>query len=1348
MNYIKPKISDKEREESRARLDILMAKSVSVSKKIQHIVRDIGFPKIGGLENIVGPPLTWLGNCTGKNYMGSEKMFPMEFLTHKRNPNYQTHHVKRKIGRLLRQCYRKYLSPLIQQQKLTKNKNHFRLDLETDHDVIRNVFCSFKRCREALEKGKLDNLMISILKHYRRLISDLGFSMFLFLWDQSHMMKPEHPALQKVPLFHSEYVIDKDNPMFSSYNNEFSKDFGESIKGQKFNTLMKKVARQCVMDSWNIATRPYEKTRCLKFCKNATFLPVESDISIDEESSIEERGHSTVFSRNFGMTADELKQYDTQKRSEIVCMLGFSILQTTVIRAVLCHEMQRILPEEMKKSNVGLYLHAFNNTICDLSFQLLCQSSCIEEFTDVYLEQCGIYKMLYPHGKRFVIAHELIDMTNLLNDTSIWRDVKTGKANEISKLEHLFLGKMLHQKCKIRNVRKMITDETEEHPIMTYLMRDNIYMTLSGGYPVCGNRPSLPAQILVGKMASSFATKPYSYFLDWVETNRRMIFSSGKEFFFYQLAFIPPIRDLMIDTMLFERHETGIRNYLDKFRDSLDDIINKEAINYMNGYEPERIKESLPPRIMARRLVDVYVQDNSTYSGRYGTTHPSSRILEIEEGAHTNDMELTIQLVAAGPNAVDPDDALKLRNQVCFLNSTCDKINDVMIDLNDMGDESHNEQQDNYNKLVKKPFSDEIATRTRTLIPQGLSEEERELFIREKIEKWNDAMIIVWLEQEVLAGRIILNSDWTEWEKARPQCMKKFRTKKQKIRMANFLSFHAIKTSEWEWDRNHRRPRLIDQALNDYLDQLDKSKKLMRKGQRGIKLDSHAESFHQDIKVAAETASLRKDGWYDFMTWMRVLGISRFGRQMLKTLYFQYEKCEIPDNRFATYTEILFSIRPRDFQIIREFAACYENAPNIRIVPLGPLVAKNQLEALRKRFGLEMLDPPPHDIGLSYYCATCGNWADVKMSPESKGFKMYGIGLEDAVLDCLTDTLHCKRQGTAMCLSDEPLRTIDTIGVAVSIGDRKPVTRCATCGALTYYTDGNFTELGPTCGGHTVPEHIVRKRPGNGSLKKNLISLDEVIALDTLRKNRMFSNIDKRKPIISCYYCSKEITSKSERVKTIKLCYDPKPYDPMVASFRSWMDRSVVGDNRFPVSTKISSAAHDQLHTTNNKCRCLSICPEELPLYEKGSANIVCSPDSSSYRKNLKRPRISRENIIIVPCKKHKNLDVPKNRSNWGFDRTFQPPDDEFLMAQAKPKINPLRPSPLFITVPLCDPCLRVCKFWLRNVVMPTTDVFMKWMSKKMKKKHMARADAICSVNSIQVAGGADHGGTKYIKYK
>ena len=1345
MEYINPKLTDIERERSRAVLDTLMAKTILASKRAQRVIDEIGFIKIGSHENIIGPPLTWLGNCTGINYMGSPKMFPLEFHVHEKYPKFQVKKVKQTLGGLLRRIYRKYLSPIIKSGRCPK----FKLDLESDPNVIKKVFCSFKKCRKALQSGELDNLMLSIMEHYKQLMCDLGFSMFAFLWDQSHSIKPEHPALRRVPLFHSEHLIDKDIPMFSSYDREFKKDFGEYISEQKFTDVMKKTARQCVMDAWNIATNPYENVREFKFSNESDMFPIEGDIFVDEPE-----GYSTQFSKLFGMNAEELIQYSMEARNKIVCMMEFTILQTLVIRVVVAHEMQRILTEELRKSNVGLYLHAFSNTMIDLSFHILAQSDSIEEFTDTFMESCGIYDMLYPNGKRYIISHDLVDMTNLLSSASIWRDVKVGKSNRISEIEHMFLGKMLHQKCKIRNIRKMVGDSTKECPNIIQPMKDNIYMTMSGGYPICGNRPSFPGQVLLKQMAQAFSKKTYSYFLEWVGTNRRTVFYSGKEFFFYQLGFVPPIKDLMFDTTMFERHENGIRECLDECRKSIDDFFIQETVNYMVGYESDRARETLPKILLDRRTVDIYPTDLSTK----------------ECGEMTNDIELTLKLVAAGPESLNPSDVMELENQTCFLNSICDRIHEAMLVLNDMGDKSHKEQQNNYNKLVKKRFSDAIATNTRTLIPQGLSDEERESHIRKKIDEYNDAMIMVKLEQQVLSGEIILTSDWTQWEIASPGSMKNFRTKKQKIKTCFTKSFHAIKEMEWEWDRLNRRPRLISQAIDDYLEKYTVIQSRIRRGEKVDHIDPEIDSFYYDIKRAAEQASKRKDGWFDFLTWIRVLGVSRFGRQMLKFIYFQYEKCEIPDNRFSTYTEILFSLRPRDFQIIREFAACFENAPIVRVIQLGPLIAKNQLQALRKRFGLEALSPPPHDIGTSYYCSYCGNWADVKMSPDSKGFKMYGIGLEDAVYDCLTDTLHCKRQGSTMCQSMEPLETIDTIGVAVSIGNRKPVTRCATCGALTEYNEGNFTELGPTCGGHETPEKIIKKRPGNGSFKKKLISLNEVNSLEVLRKNRIYTSIDTRKPMTKCYFCSKEITTKPQRVKTIKLCYDPKPYDPMIGSFRAWMDHCVIGDNRFPVATKAAVTDPSEIRFSGVDCGCIGITPEqekkrhqdetERMKYEKIRHATQISFEESNTGKNelfsllkeqtthpieyYETPRVAREDVIILPCKKHKNPDIPSDRTNWG-NEWFHDPGTLNTFGVHKEKKYPLRPTPTFITTTLCDSCFRNSRFWLKRVPLPKKDTFKDWLSKKMRRDHMQRANAIGSKNAIQVQG--EGGRTMFINY-
>jgi len=215
----------------------------------------------------------------------------------------------------------------------------------------------------------------------------------------------------------------------------------------------------------------------------------------------------------------------------------------------------------------------------------------------------------------------------------------------------------------------------------------------------------------------------------------------------------------------------------------------------------------------------------------------------------------------------------------------------------------------------------------------------------------------------------------------------------------------------------------------------------------------------------------------------------------------------------------------------------------------------------------------------------------------------------------------------------------------------------------------------------------------------------------------------------------------------------------MVASFRAWMDHSVIGDNRFPVTTRVASEDNDRIRQFEDSCSCYSVTPDELRVMMNGDEgdsdvdktfedlyNSLCGETSDSGKDSSDTLRVNRTSIIIIPCEKHKNPDIPSDRSSWDVEQLFHIPEKRFMQSDAKAKITPLRPSPHFITVPLCDPCFRVCKFWLRRIIIPTNEGFMTWMSRKMKKKHLTRANAISSINSIQLP--SHHGGgTAYVNY-
>lgn len=1154
MIFLNPKETSRAKRLALAQLDVVQSRFIQIGKKLKDLVKDGKYPKKGNSENLLGPPLAWLGSCLIKNYIGSPLSDPFDVAVYKPRP-FELEYLSESIGKLLRRIYRIYLNPII--QECDTFPVHLGDTTKEQKKSIKRVFCSFRKCREHLIQGKLDKFVLSLTKNCRDSISEQGLSLYSVLWDTCHSEKPEIKAFSDVPLFHDETVALPDDPLFSSSKNLLEEQYVPSkASHMSTSTLLKKTARQCIKDAYNTIILPYEQVRLFKPIENTEMIKEFHVGQTDAEDA-----NMVPNTTYFGMTDEAYSTYKTNQREKIVCMPQFTIFQTLVIRVIFAHEILKILPPDVMKTKVGLYLMAWQDTMNDLMFQLVVSNDCVEEFSDTYLENSGVYQSLYPHNRRFIIAGYLPDASNLVARASIWKDVKTGKSDKVSDFLHMFLQKYFHQKCKIRNVRKMVNDYAGDSPIASYLIRDNVHMTLSGGYPVCVNRPSMISRVALKSMAASFMTNEYTYFLQWVNKNRRIVFYAQKEFLFYQMGFAHPIKGILDDTTLFSSHEKGVREYIDKCRKKIDKYFVKDTVNYFEGYEPSSFSKNHPAWYSNRRLMCVLIKDMS----ESGYT-----------GEESNDLELSLGVVACRPGSGSIEEAEKLQNYTSFLNTSDQNLPKVMQKITEQGEKVHHEQQKFYTKLCKKSFSDELATITRTIIPYGVEqEEERKLYLREKINAWNDAMIIVSLEDKIKKGEIVINDDYDTWQEFEGGNMKKYCRKRQKTKVAFMLSFQKLVDMEQAWDIKNRRPRILEQANDDYLAILDYQKENYTRSfntdnrtLEGMSFDEKAVIHSEDIKKAAWCARMRQDGWFDFITWMRIIGVSRFGRLWWKYIYFQYEKQEIPDNRFGTLTEILLCLRPRDFQIIREFCATYENAPVVRKIYLGPRVMKYQIQALRKRFALDMFSQTPMEVGNSYYCPCCGAWADVNMTVDSKPFKVYGIGLDGAVMDCLTDKIHCSKQGSVTCSANAELKVVNTIGVAVSIGYGPFKVRCASCGILTDWIETNYTERGPSCESHLEPNMVIKHRPSNTYLKRRLITLQEVEAMESIQKNKLYTGADTRMPRPKCHYCSRAIFTKAERLKTINILYSPKKYDKTHAAFRVWARENYKNKEIFPVTNK------------------------------------------------------------------------------------------------------------------------------------------------------------------------------------
>jgi len=588
--------------------------------------------------------------------------------------------------------------------------------------------------------------------------------------------------------------------------------------------------------------------------------------------------------------------------------------------------------------------------------------------------------------------------------------------------------------------------------------------------------------------------------------------------------------------------------------------------------------------------------------------------------------------------------------QFSFLNALSEGMGIVMERITCMGERCHARQKHFFRKLVKKSFPEELLCLCKTVDKIPVTDKRgRETFFRAKIGLWTEALIIVHLEKEIEEGKLVLNDNAKDWLAYDPAVFGSYTRTKQRKNAAFTAAFNKIIQMRRKQDLVERRPRIIKQAVNDYLAEINISKHSLNreKGSLGIAdqiqsmLDEKRKDaiFHSEIiRKAAWKARTRKDGWFDFVTWMRVIGISRFGRMWLKCTYFQYIKAAIPDNRFATITEILMCLRPRDFQIIREFCNYYVTAPTIRVIHLGPEIARKQLCALRKRYRLRLTEPTPVAIGESYFCSTCGVWADVDFSKDAKPFKLYGIGLDGGVHDCISGKLYCSRQGSMSCLGDQELRVINTVGLAVSICGGTFKVRCASCGILTDYHETNFDEMGPTCHAHITPGEIVKMRPINTFTKHGLTGLDEVESIDYLRKHRLFNKLEERRDKPKCFYCSKSIASRPHRLKTLLLLYDPNPSDPLCAAYRAWKNQ-----NRQKLGIGLSGLPSRRWQTTQHiikviLCdRCFKTCriwvyrTDSVAMYEDFINFMRSQWQSSNLRKSAKSgPYMPNQHIMKI----------------------------------------------------------------------------------------------------------------------
>ena len=206
--------------------------------------------------------------------------------------------------------------------------------------------------------------------------------------------------------------------------------------------------------------------------------------------------------------------------------------------------------------------------------------------------------------------------------------------------------------------------------------------------------------------------------------------------------------------------------------------------------------------------------------------------------------------------------------------------------------------------------------------------------------------------------------------------------------------------------------------------------------------------------------------------WLRVMGMSYGSYLWVINMFKHGQPRNTVEFQVDEWLDFLFGYNPTDFVLFYMYLMERFSRPpvpdHLPFVYLGDDVARNQLEACRKKEGLMAWQPSDLSVmGNRYYCG-CGSWAEVVVNDNDER-DIHAIGLSNAIYDCVTKKVRCNR-GRRQCYDE--LKEVNLIGKAVRL-KKKWYTLCAKCSSLTPWTDYKNSQLGPDCGCHT-PEPINR----------------------------------------------------------------------------------------------------------------------------------------------------------------------------------------------------------------------------------------------------------------------------------
>lgn len=265
--------------------------------------------------------------------------------------------------------------------------------------------------------------------------------------------------------------------------------------------------------------------------------------------------------------------------------------------------------------------------------------------------------------------------------------------------------------------------------------------------------------------------------------------------------------------------------------------------------------------------------------------------------------------------------------------------------------------------------------------------------------------------------------------------------------------------------------------------------------------------------------------------WLRVMGLSYGAYLWIIQMYHRSQPRNMSDLVVNDALTFLFGYNPTDFVLLYVYLMNRLSRPpvpsSLPFLYLGDDIARNQLEACRRKEGLMPWEPTDLDIiGVRYYCG-CGAWAEVVVNDNDER-DIHAIGLSDTIFDCVTKIVRCNRQ-KKQC--DDQLRTVNMIGKAVLL-QKKWYTLCAKCSSLTPWSDYKNSDLGPDCGCHSQ-ESIDRI---SDVIQLKSLSSTALLPLARYNTHGLYNGKVGQDVGIHCTFCGKSLDIASRQYNPLWVC--------------------------------------------------------------------------------------------------------------------------------------------------------------------------------------------------------------------